>query len=118
MVNEKNGFFTDIVKSIDPLYTLPNYRGEIHFHCGTKDNLLPPASCQAAFDACINAKERKLFWHNLGHSMPKEKHLSEALKFFSGKTGLEIDEPLVNGCFAYALNQRWKIVILKWSARA
>ncbi len=76
---------SDIAKKLDPLYTLPNYRGEIHFHCGTKDKLLPPASCQAAFDASVNAKERKLFWHDLGHKMPKEAYFEEALRFFEGK---------------------------------
>lgn len=96
---------SDIVKQIDPLYTLPNYKGEIHFHCGTKDPLLPPASCQAAFDASVNAKERELFWHNLGHSMPKEEYFDEALEFFEGGASSEIGgspevgEPPINVLF-------------------
>ena len=92
---------TDTAKKLDPLYTLPNYRGKIHFHCGTKDKLLPPASCQAAFDASVNAKERKLFWHNLDHKMPKEAYFEEALAFFEGESQApsEPGEPPINVLF-------------------
>ena len=92
---------TDIAKKLDPLYTLPNYRGKIHFHCGTKDKLLPPASCQAAFDASVNAEERKLFWHDLGHKMPKEAYFEEALAFFEGESQApsEPGEPPINVLF-------------------
>jgi len=77
---------TDVVYQVDPLYKLPNYRGAVHFHCGKKDKLLPPQSCIYAYNAASNAAERKLFWHDRGHSMPKDEYINEALTFFSGKT--------------------------------
>ena len=67
---------------IDPLYHLPDYRGRIHFHCGEKDPLLPPPTCQMAYDSAASASERKLIWHDLGHRMPLNEYLEDALTFF------------------------------------
>ncbi|RLE59009.1 MAG: hypothetical protein DRJ35_06725 [Thermoprotei archaeon] len=87
----------DILKEIDPLYKLPNYRGAIHFHCGKKDKVLPPETCQLAFDSASLVSEKKLFWHDTGHSMPKDLFIDEALEFFGnsqGKTSIVINPPL------------------------
>jgi len=73
---------TPLVKEIDPLYKLPKYTGQVHFHCGKKDNVIPPKACQYAFDVATSASERKLFWHDRGHSMPKDEYIDEALDFF------------------------------------
>lgn len=75
---------TKIARQIDPLYALPNYRGAAHLHCGTQDRILPPQSCVYAYDALTSASEKKLFWHNVGHRMPKELFLKEAIEFFKG----------------------------------
>ena len=74
--------WTDIAKQVDPLYALPNYEGAVHLHCGTRDPILPPRSCEYAYDALTSASERKLFWHDVGHRMPKELFLGEAIEFF------------------------------------
>jgi len=58
---------------------------------------LPPASCQAAFNACVNVEERKLFWHDLGHWMPKEAYFREGLSFFEGKVQMIEEEKDVEG---------------------
>ena len=75
---------TTLLHEIDPLYKLPNYNGSVHFHCGMKDTTIPPYACQLAYLISTSAKERKIFWHNRGHSMPKSEYLNETLEFFSG----------------------------------
>ncbi len=72
------------LKEIDPLYHLPGYEGMIQFHCGKKDQLLPPESCIMAYDAASSAKSRKLIWHDLGHRMPLEEYFDYVLAFFEG----------------------------------
>jgi len=49
-----------------------------------KDTTIPPYACQLAYLISTSAKERKIFWHNRGHSMPKSEYLNETLEFFSG----------------------------------
>ena len=75
---------TDIVEEVDPLYKLPNYRGAVHIHCGKRDELLPPKSCEYAYNALTSASEKRLFWHDVGHRMPKELFIDEAIRFFKG----------------------------------
>jgi len=83
---------TDIVKEIDPLYKLPNYKGAAHLHCGKKDELLPPKSCEYAYNALTSASEKKLYWHDVGHRMPKDLFIEEAIQFFKG--GIPSPTPL------------------------
>ncbi len=71
-----------ILTEIDPIYFLPYYKGKIHFHCGKKDMLLTPEACEMAYEACVQAEERKLIWHEGGHSMPLNKYFNEMLAFF------------------------------------
>jgi len=85
---------TDIVKQIDPLYALPNYKGAAHLHCGKKDPLLPPRSCEYAYNALTSASERKLFWHDTGHRMPKEMFIGEAISFFKGEAPSQTAEEI------------------------
>lgn len=85
---------TDIVKQVDPLYTLPNYKGAAHLHCGKKDPLLPPRSCEYAYNALTSASERKLFWHDTGHRMPKEMFIEEAISFFKGEVPSQTAEEI------------------------
>ncbi len=73
------------LRQIDPIYFLPNYRGAVHFHCGKHDDLLTPEACEFAYRAATSAKERKIYWHDTGHSMPLEEYYGEALAFFSSK---------------------------------
>ncbi|MCD6245181.1 MAG: alpha/beta fold hydrolase, partial [Candidatus Korarchaeota archaeon] len=75
-----------VLSKIDPLYFLPKYKGRIHFHCGKKDDLLTPEACQFAYDAATSAAERRIFWHDTGHSMPLEEYFDEALRFFGAGT--------------------------------
>ncbi len=77
----------DVLKRIDPLYYLPNYRGEVHFHCGRRDNLLTPEACQFAYEAC-GSPEKRLFWHDTGHSMPLREYFDEAISFFNEERSL------------------------------
>lgn len=72
---------------IDPLNHLPDYKGKIHFHCGKKDRLLPPPTCEAAYNSATSASERKLIWHDLGHAMPLSEYFDDALKLFEESSG-------------------------------
>ncbi len=87
-----------VLRKIDPLYFLPNYKGKIHFHCGKYDDLLTPEACQFAYDAAASAAERKIFWHDTGHSMPLEEYFDEALKFFSSgpEAGTQVRSTLLD----------------------
>ncbi len=81
---EMSWVYTDVVKEIDPLYSLPKFKGSAHLHCGTKDNVVPSEACRFAYDALVSARERKIFWHDVGHTMPKDLFIDEAISFFSG----------------------------------
>ncbi|RLG03822.1 MAG: hypothetical protein DRN61_04130, partial [Thaumarchaeota archaeon] len=67
---------------IEPLNHLPDYKGRIHFHCGTEDKLLPPPSCEMAYESAVSAAERKLIWHDIGHAMPLEEYFDHVIAFF------------------------------------
>ncbi len=77
-----------VLTQIDPLYFLPNYEGEVHFHCGRHDDLLTPLACEFAYEAATSARERRIFWHDTGHEMPLEEYFEEALSFFTSSEGL------------------------------
>ena len=78
---------------IDPLYYLPKFTGAIHFHCGKRDVLLTPEACQFAYDAATAARERRLFWHDVGHRMPLELYFDEALSFFLQEEPASVPSP-------------------------
>lgn len=83
-VEEKPSWLDDneVLSEIDPLYFLPNYTGRIQFHIGKKDKLLTPEAGVFAYNAAILAKERKLIWHDLSHSMPLSEYFEHAKEFF------------------------------------
>ncbi len=85
-----------VLREIDPLYLLPNYEGRVHFHCGLRDNLLTPEACVKAYNAAIRAAERKIFWHDRGHSMPLEEYFEEAREFFASEAPQEFKKTLMN----------------------
>ncbi len=76
----------EVLREIDPMYLLPEYTGRIHFHCGLRDSLLTPEACVAAYNSAIHAVERKLFWHDRGHSMPLQEYFDEAKEFFEDES--------------------------------
>jgi len=71
-----------ILREVDPLYALPGYRGRVHFHVGKRDSVLTPQAGVYAYNAAIQAQERRIFWHELGHSMPLDVYFMEAREFF------------------------------------
>ncbi len=83
-INEKPSWLNnqEILDEIDPLYFLPKYGGGIHFHCGKHDKLLTPEACEFAYNAATSVIEKKLFWHDTGHSMPLNEYFPEAAKYF------------------------------------
>ena len=72
----------DKLREVDPLYYLPYYNGELQFHCGKRDRLLPPETCIMAYEAASSAKEKRIIWHDLGHSMPLSEYFDDVLAFF------------------------------------
>ena len=74
-----------VLHDIDPLYFLPNYTGRIHFHLGLYDDVLTPEAGVYAYNAAILARERKIIWHNVSHSMPFSEYFSDAKDFFESE---------------------------------
>ncbi len=86
-IGEKPSWIYDskILREIDPLYFLPNYTGRIHFHLGRRDSLLTPESGVFAYNAAILARERKIIWHDVSHSMPFSEYFNDAREFFESE---------------------------------
>jgi len=85
-----------VLREIDPLYLLPDYEGRVHFHCGLQDSLLTPEACAKAYNAAILAAERRIIWHDRGHSMPLEEYFDDAKDFFASDAPPELKKTLVN----------------------
>ncbi len=85
----------ETLREIDPLYLLPNYTGRIHFHCGRRDDVLTPEAGVFAYNAAILARERRIFWHNRGHSMPLSEYFEEAKQLFESSMPPIVEPGLV-----------------------